>query len=147
MAKYISRCYRQKQVQISYLIFKPSYVFLKRQGQVQVYALTLTTMVGHGANRKYLFCFINFLPLFAASFSLKVFLQFCLLLIQFLFGQKTRQLLRRHEQSEMLSVFLSHPRMGGTKPSTHVGRLGEETDDISDLGTKTIRGFCAHRER
>lgn len=56
MAKYISRCYRQKQVQISYLIFKPSYVFLKRQGQVQVYALTLTTMVGHGANRKYLAC-------------------------------------------------------------------------------------------
>ena len=29
--------------------------------------------------------------------------------------------------------------MGGTKPSAHVGWLGEETDDISDQGTKTIR--------
>ena len=132
LAKYIlNRYYRQKQVdQSSY--FKPSNVFLKRQGQVQVYALTLTTMVGHAANRKYLFCLINFLPLFAVSFSSKVFLQFCLLLIQFLFGQKTRQLLRRHEQSEMPSVFLSHPRMGGTKPSAYIGWLGEETDDISD---------------
>ena len=45
----------------------------------------------------------------------------------------------------MPSVFLSHPRMGGTKPSAHLGWLGEETDDISDQGTKTI-GASVHTE-
>ena len=35
--------------------------------------------------------------------------------------------------------------MGGTKPSAHVGWLGEETDDISDQGTKTI-GASVHTE-